>query len=79
MPLITVHRLVEDARRITVEDSGVVRDLGRVYSDPDLVEALRRAGLESPEEVLDNVDLLRWEGAGPHVWGSQQPRPPTRP
>jgi hypothetical protein len=40
---------------------------------------LRRVGIEQPEDALDDTSLLRWEGEDPHVWGTQQPRPPTRP
>lgn len=77
MHLITVHKLVDDARRVTVQRGSIVADLGKVYSDADLLEALRRAGLENPQDVLDDPDLVRWEGQGPHIWGSEQPRPPT--
>ncbi|MEU8892571.1 hypothetical protein [Streptomyces sp. NPDC048442] len=78
MTVITVHRLVEDARKVTVQagPGGAAHDLGRVYNDADLVEALRRAGLEDAEDLLADAGAVRWEGEGPHVWGSEQPRPP---
>lgn len=79
MSVITVHRLVDDARRVTVQQGGVTADLGRVYNDADLVEALRRAGLEDASDVLADPEAVRWEGEGPHVWGSGQPRPPGTP
>ncbi|MFJ6700028.1 hypothetical protein ACIQM4_28820 [Streptomyces sp. NPDC091272] len=79
MSVITVHRLVDDARRVTVQHAGGAADLGRVYNDADLAEALRRAGMEKAEDVLADPEAVRWEGEGPHVWGSGQPRPPGNP
>ncbi|MGW7416782.1 DUF6191 domain-containing protein [Streptomyces sp. NPDC054863] len=47
MSVITVHRLVDDARRVTVQQGGVTADLGRVHNDADLEGALRSlAGCE---------------------------------
>lgn len=76
MNVITVHRLADDARRVTVRQPGGEVDLGRVYNDDDLAETLRRAGLDDVEEVLADPAAVRWEGEGPHVWGSERPRPP---
>lgn len=78
MTVITVHRLVDDARRVTVQvqPGGVVHDLGRTYSDTDLAEALRRAGLQDAEDLIADPGAVVWEGEGPHVWGSEQPRSP---
>ncbi|ATM24512.1 hypothetical protein SMD44_p10013 (plasmid) [Streptomyces alboflavus] len=77
MALITVHRLTKDARRVTARVGGVVHDLGRVYNDNDLTEALRRAGVEEPADVWDDPDIVTWEGEEAHVWGSGLPRPPV--
>ncbi|MCX5205760.1 hypothetical protein OG897_30450 [Streptomyces sp. NBC_00237] len=79
MTVITVHRPVEDTRRVTlqVQPGGPVHDLGRVYHDADLAEVLRRAGLQDAEDLIDVPGTAIWEGEGPYVWGSGQPRPPT--
>ncbi|MFF0747197.1 hypothetical protein ACFYVL_43140 [Streptomyces sp. NPDC004111] len=76
MTVITVHRLIGNARRLTIRQNGAVADLGKVYNDADLAEALRQAGAEDVDALLADPEAVRWEGEGPHVWGSGQPRPP---
>ncbi|MET7638680.1 hypothetical protein [Streptomyces sp. NPDC005438] len=40
--------------------------LGTAYSRRDLVEFLRRAGLEDPD--LEDPGLVEWRGGGAEVW-----------
>ncbi|MER6840199.1 hypothetical protein [Streptomyces platensis] len=42
--------------------------LGVAYGIVDLLELLRRAGLD-PEEVRLNDPMIKWYGGGPEVWG----------
>ncbi|MCX5202677.1 hypothetical protein OG897_14605 [Streptomyces sp. NBC_00237] len=69
MSVITVHRLTGDARRVTVQQGGVTVDLGRVYNDDGLEEALRRAGLEEASDVLDDPSAAGWEGGAARTCG----------
>ncbi|MCH0563726.1 MULTISPECIES: hypothetical protein [unclassified Streptomyces] len=49
--------------------------LGLAHNVRDLVEFLRRAGLEmEPEEVADSP-LIDWRGAGPENWGREAELP----
>ncbi|GGW99758.1 hypothetical protein [Streptomyces chryseus] len=44
--------------------------LGLAYGLGDLVEFLRRAGLEGlDEEDVAASELIEWRGGGPDVWG----------
>ncbi|MEU8682438.1 hypothetical protein [Streptomyces sp. NPDC048611] len=51
-------------RRITIE--GEI--LGLAYSSVDLLEFLRRAGLDTDVVSLDDHDLIEWRGGGHNVW-----------
>lgn len=42
--------------------------LGVAYSEADLREFLRRAGLDPDGIALDDPDLVEWRGGGPDVW-----------
>jgi hypothetical protein len=58
-PPITVHPPGPDGgRRVTVNGT----DLGRAYRIADLVEFLRRAGLDDIE--VEQTDLIDWQGGG---------------
>ncbi|WP_418955594.1 hypothetical protein [Streptomyces tritici] len=52
-------------RRVTVRHGGI---LGLAHSDRDVVEFLRRAGLEDAEEVLDDPLWVEWRGAEAHEY-----------
>lgn len=44
--------------------------LGIAYGPRDLLEFLRRAGLEDVDQVdLAGTDLIDWQGGGPALWG----------
>ncbi|MEU9498218.1 hypothetical protein [Streptomyces sp. NPDC048196] len=41
---------------------------GGAYRPADLLEFLRRAGLDPEEVRLDDAALIEWRGGGPDVW-----------
>ncbi|MFJ6934751.1 hypothetical protein [Streptomyces sp. NPDC101132] len=47
--------------------------LGRALGPNDLLEFLRRAGLDPDDVRLDDTLLIEWRGGGPAVWGSPDP------
>jgi hypothetical protein len=49
-------------RRVTVRGEIV----GLAHSDRDLVEFLRRAGLEDADLILDDPRLVEWRGGRAH-------------
>ncbi|MFJ2205997.1 hypothetical protein [Streptomyces microflavus] len=56
-------------RRVRVD--GTI--LGLAYGIGDLVEFLRRAGLEGVGEVeVARSPLVDWRGGGPDVWGGPE-------
>ncbi|MGY0489176.1 hypothetical protein [Streptomyces sp. WG-D5] len=65
---IVVHRAVASGgRRVAVH--GVV--LGLARGDHDLVEFLRRAGLEDAEQlVFGDSPLIHWRGGRAHDYGA---------
>lgn len=42
--------------------------LGTAYQAADILEFLRRAGLDPDTIQLDDPDLIEWHGGGPEVW-----------
>ncbi|KMO93792.1 hypothetical protein [Streptomyces roseus] len=42
--------------------------LGRALGPGDLLEFLRRAGLDPDDVDLDDALLVEWRGGGPAVW-----------
>jgi hypothetical protein len=42
--------------------------LGLAYSVRDVVEFLRRAGLDIDEVDVEATGLIEWRGGGPDVW-----------
>lgn len=62
-PPITVHPPGPDGgRRVTIRDTVA----GRAYRIADLVEFLRRAGLDDIE--VEQTDLITWLGGGADTW-----------
>ncbi|WP_129841328.1 hypothetical protein [Streptomyces sp. RFCAC02] len=43
-------------------------DLGLARSPAELIEFLRRAGLDPDDVRLDDPALIEWRGGGPDVW-----------
>ncbi|MEU5811119.1 MULTISPECIES: hypothetical protein [unclassified Streptomyces] len=54
----------EGGRRVRVD--GAI--LGRALGPDDLLEFLRRAGLDPDGVRLDDALLIEWRGGGPAVW-----------
>ncbi|MGV9892592.1 hypothetical protein [Streptomyces sp. NPDC003395] len=46
--------------------------LGLAHSRADVVEFLRRAGLEIEAEELADSPLIDWRGVGPDDWGTDR-------
>ncbi|KIZ16811.1 hypothetical protein [Streptomyces natalensis] len=63
---IVVHQLSATGGRRVVARGQI---LGLAYSDADLVEFLRRAGVEEPERILDDDAWVEWRGGRPHDYG----------
>ncbi|MFG3179999.1 hypothetical protein ACGFZC_33740 [[Kitasatospora] papulosa] len=55
---------------MSVRTAGQTQILGIAYSDADLLEFLRRAGLDADDAalVLDDPKTVRWTGEPPHEW-----------
>lgn len=66
-PRVTVHPPDAQGRR-RVHAGG--RPLGRAHGVGDLMEFLRRAGLDPDDVDLDDVLLIQWRGGGPAVWST---------
>ncbi|WP_405808173.1 hypothetical protein OG729_25110 [Streptomyces sp. NBC_00210] len=64
---IVVHRISPSGgRRVTVRVEGDERILGLARSDADVIEFLRRAGVEDPDDlVLGGSKLIDWVGGEP--------------
>lgn len=63
-PPVVVHPLSGSGRPVTVYGQRV----GRAADTADLVEFLRRAGLDPDDIALDDPELIEWRGGGPEVW-----------
>lgn len=62
---IVVHKpSPSGGRRITAEG----QILGIAYGTVDLLEFLRRLGLDVSSVRLDDEELIEWRGGGPEVW-----------
>ncbi|MEW2519046.1 hypothetical protein [Actinacidiphila alni] len=62
-PPITVHPPGPGGgRRVTIRGT----DVGRAHRIADLVEFLRRAGLDDVE--VEQTDLIQWLGGGADTW-----------
>ncbi|MDT9695375.1 hypothetical protein [Streptomyces sp. P17] len=64
-PVIVYPPDEDGGRRVRVD--GVI--LGRAFNARDIIEFLRRAGLESWDQVdVATSELIEWRGGGPDVW-----------
>ncbi|MFJ2292126.1 hypothetical protein ACIOG7_10495 [Streptomyces sp. NPDC087894] len=62
---IVVYRLSYwGGRRVTMRG----RILGLAHDDRDLIEFLRRAGLEDPDLLVDDPVWVEWRGGRAHGW-----------
>lgn len=66
MPVVIVYPPDEDGgRRVRID--GEIS--GRAFSLADVVEFLRRAGLETVDDTdVVRADWITWRGGGPLVW-----------
>ncbi|MDX3634318.1 hypothetical protein PV728_29455 [Streptomyces europaeiscabiei] len=76
-PLVVVYPPDEDGGR-RVRAGGEI--LGRAYNLRDLVEFLRRAGLDDwDENDAYTSGLIDWRGPGPDAWPTTGPQGPPGP
>ncbi|GAA3374685.1 hypothetical protein [Streptomyces racemochromogenes] len=69
---IVVHPVSPSGgRKVTAHALGVDADLGRAFMPADVVEFLRRAGLEDVD--LSEAGPIEWRGGGPEVWTPEPP------
>ncbi|MFE2990632.1 hypothetical protein [Streptomyces sp. NPDC059262] len=61
-PIIVHPPLGTGGRRVTARG----QILGLAYTDGDVVEFLRRAGLPDEEELLDDSLWVKWRGGRAH-------------
>lgn len=63
-PVIVHPPSLTGGRRVTVG----AEVLGVAYGPADLLEFLRRAGLDVDAVSLDDRSLIEWRGGGPDAW-----------
>ncbi|MHC5260843.1 hypothetical protein ACYSUO_23420 [Streptomyces sp. UC4497] len=63
-PIVVHPPLGTGGRRVTAR--GEI--LGLAHSDHDVVEFLRRAGLEDAEQLLDDPSWVKWRGGRAHQY-----------
>ncbi|UNS96794.1 hypothetical protein MMF93_09920 [Streptomyces tubbatahanensis] len=64
-PPIVVHPpSATGGRKVTAH----AESLGFAHRSEDVVEFLRRAGLDPADIQLDDPNLIEWRGGGPDVW-----------
>ncbi|MFI9051406.1 hypothetical protein [Streptomyces sp. NPDC053427] len=51
-------------RQVSIGDENV----GRAYSSVDVLEFLRRAGLDTDMVSLDDREVIEWQGGDHDVW-----------
>ena len=61
-PIIVHPPLGTGGRRVTARG----QILGLAHSDDDVIEFLRRAGLEDAEALLDDPSWVKWKGGRAH-------------
>lgn len=64
-PIVVKRPRGTGGRRVRIDGTTV----GLAHNVRDLVEFLRRAGLEMDEDEVVVTPLIDWDGAGPEVWG----------
>ncbi|MEU9233489.1 hypothetical protein [Streptomyces subrutilus] len=62
---ITVHPPdAQGGRRVRANGTS----LGRAYAPADVLEFLRRAGLDLDDVTAGGAHIIEWRGGGPSVW-----------
>ncbi|MFE6222422.1 MULTISPECIES: hypothetical protein [unclassified Streptomyces] len=64
-PIVVHPPSPSGGRRVTVRQGGI---LGLAHSDRDVVEFLRRAGLDDAETLLDDPRWVEWRGGRAHEY-----------
>lgn len=64
-PIVVHPPSPSGGRRVTVRQGGI---LGLAHSDADVLEFLRRAGLEDAESLLDDARWVEWRGGRAHEY-----------
>ncbi|MET9882045.1 hypothetical protein ABZZ20_02605 [Streptomyces sp. NPDC006430] len=70
---ILVHPIAPaGGRRVSLRVEGQDAILGLAFSDADVIEFLRRAGVPDPDEVvLGEPTLVEWQGDEPHAYEAE--------
>lgn len=63
-PRVVIEPLTGGGRRVRVD----AEILGIAHGPADVIEFLRRAGLDPDAVRLDDPELIDWHGGGPDVW-----------
>ncbi|MFE1840626.1 hypothetical protein [Streptomyces sviceus] len=67
-PVVIYPPASDGGRRVRVDD----RFVGLAYMVLDIVEFLRRVGLDDVDEVwVEQSALIEWRGGGPEEWGDR--------
>ncbi|MGP3979815.1 hypothetical protein [Streptomyces sp. KR80] len=61
-PPVVVYPPLSGGRRVEIRG----QDVGRARRLADVIEFLRRAGLEDPD--IEDPSLVEWRGGGSEVW-----------
>ncbi|MFF0291362.1 hypothetical protein [Streptomyces sp. NPDC005262] len=61
-PIVVQGLSPSGGRRVTINGQGV----GLAHTDNDLVEFLRRAGLDDAWDLLDDAHWVEWQGGRAH-------------
>ncbi|MEU9237101.1 hypothetical protein [Streptomyces subrutilus] len=65
---ITVHPPdAQGGRRVRSNGTS----LGRAYAPADVLEFLRRAGLDLDDVTAGSEGIIEWRGGGPSVWAPE--------
>ncbi|MGW2586347.1 hypothetical protein ACWCYZ_34415 [Streptomyces virginiae] len=67
-PIVVHQAFLGGGRQVTMRRQGREDVLGVAYSDHDLVVFLEAAGVVSPDNVLEDPQLVQWNGEGAHEW-----------
>lgn len=63
-PIVVHPPAPSGGRRVTARGES----LGTAYGMVDVIEFLRRAGLDVATVSLKDDELIEWRGGGPEVW-----------
>ncbi|MEU4173286.1 hypothetical protein AB0F46_41415 [Streptomyces sp. NPDC026665] len=68
---VVVHRPSNTGgRKVTLRSQGHNATLGTAHSDHDLVVFLGAAGITDADDVLDDPQMIDWQGGPAHQWNA---------